>query len=47
MNGLTAIYVRSDSLNSQIGVILGAEAVGAGMGPQKELYIHAVLLHYT
>jgi hypothetical protein len=34
-NGLIALYVRSDGLNSQIGVILGAEVVGAGLGPQK------------
>jgi hypothetical protein len=37
MNGVTAIHVRSDGLNSQIGVILGAGAVGVGMGPQKTL----------
>jgi hypothetical protein len=36
-NGVTAIHVRSDGLNSQIGVIIGAGAVGAGMGPQKTL----------
>jgi hypothetical protein len=36
-NGVTAIHIRSDGLNSQIGVILGAESVGAGMGPQKAL----------
>jgi hypothetical protein len=34
-NGLIAVYFRSDGLNSQMGVILGAEAVVAGMGPQK------------
>jgi hypothetical protein len=36
-NGVTAIHVCSDSLNSQIGVILGAGAVGAGLGSQKPL----------
>jgi hypothetical protein len=36
-NGATAINVCSDGLNSQIGVILGAGAVGAGMGYQKPL----------
>jgi hypothetical protein len=35
MNGLIAVYVRSDGMNSQIGVILGAESVGAGLGPRK------------
>jgi hypothetical protein len=35
MNGLIAVYVRSDGLNSQIGVILCVEAVGVGLGPQK------------
>jgi hypothetical protein len=36
-NGVTAIHVRSDGLNSQIGLILGAGAVGVGRGPQKTL----------
>jgi hypothetical protein len=35
MNGVIAVYVRADGLNSQIGVIIDAEVVGAVMGPQK------------
>jgi hypothetical protein len=34
---VTAIHVCSDGLNSQIRVILGAGAVGAGLGSQKPL----------
>jgi hypothetical protein len=36
-NGVTAIQVCSDGLNSQIGVILGTGAVGDGLGSQKPL----------
>jgi hypothetical protein len=35
--GVTDVYVRSDGLNSQLGVIFGAEAIGGGMGTEKAL----------